>query len=617
MLELFDRATRRRVAVLQNAFDAEEQEEMNAISTLRFSLPSNDEKNKYCTPFAYVRMDGGQLYRILPSSGTSGETGRRDYTAEHVISTLLDTVLFGFHAIGGRGYYTKQCIQYILDRQGEKHWRLGRCDFSRQFEYGFEQENLLGALFSLPKPFTEPYIWQFDTSNYPWTVNLVKLDTAALPSLYVRGAHNLKALTVESDPAQICTRLYPLGYGEGVNQLNIASVNGGVNYLQSPPEIVAKYGIVERVWVDRRYENPESLKAAAQAMLAELQEPIESYSVDFASLTGDYGGARLGMRVRIIDPELEVDKTTLVTGVTRRFDNVPQSRLTIANRDKNIAASVADLADRQRIEMTYSQGATQIYSQSIQENADRQSGLVMDFTIPAQMRIVNKVLCKVRLEGFRTYSKVTSATGTTSQTSASGGGSTQTSTSGGGSSETTTADGDASITSASGGGTSSTTNNSQEVTQFTGNENENYGHHNHRYDLINHTHSFSTPSHSHSVQVPSHRHEVDIPDHEHQVKIPSHSHGFTIPGHDHQITPGIFRFGAPTGFTLYINGKRAAQYSSTSQEIDLTPLLVEPATGKIPRGGWQSLEVRPNDLAYISIALSVQGFVQSRGDATV
>jgi hypothetical protein len=37
----------------------------------------------------------------------------------------------------------------------------------------------------------------------------------------------------------------------------------------------------------------------------------------------------------------------------------------------------------------------------------------------------------------------------------------------------------------------------------------------------------------------------------------------------------------------------------------------------IPRGSWLSLEVRPDDLAYISIDLIVQGFIQSRGDNTV
>ena len=37
----------------------------------------------------------------------------------------------------------------------------------------------------------------------------------------------------------------------------------------------------------------------------------------------------------------------------------------------------------------------------------------------------------------------------------------------------------------------------------------------------------------------------------------------------------------------------------------------------IPRGTWHSVEIRPDDLAYVSMDMYVQGFVQSRGDATV
>ena len=83
------------------------------------------------------------------------------------------------------------------------------------------------------------------------------------------------------NPQNIVTRLYPLGYGEGVNQLGIGSVNSGVPYLQSPKTITDKYGIIERVWIDRRYEDPASLKAAAEAMLQEIQEPAVSYSVGY------------------------------------------------------------------------------------------------------------------------------------------------------------------------------------------------------------------------------------------------------------------------------------------------------------------------------------------------
>ena len=132
--------------------------------------------------------------------------------------------------------------------------------------------------------------------------------------------------------------------------------------------------------------------------------------------------------------------------------------------------------------------------------------------------------------------------------------------------------------------------------------------------------------HSHTVRlVTSHQHRVTLPDHTHAVNIPSHTHTFTIPGHGHdvqipahghEITPGIYRYGNPQSFSLYVNGAKKADFSGRTAEIDLTALLVG-GDGRIPRGSWLSLEVRPDDLAYISIDLMVQGFVQSRGDQTV
>lgn len=68
--------------------------------------------------------------------------------------------------------------------------------------------------------------------------------------MYVRRRYNMTSYTRGRDPQNIVTRLYPLGYGEGINQLNIKGVNDGVPYIQSPKEITDKYGIIERA-VDR------------------------------------------------------------------------------------------------------------------------------------------------------------------------------------------------------------------------------------------------------------------------------------------------------------------------------------------------------------------------------
>lgn len=62
--------------------------------------------------------------------------------------------------------------------------------------------------------------------------------------------------------------------------------------------------------------------------------------------------------------------------------------------------------------------------------------------------------------------------------------------------------------------------------------------------------------------------------------------------------------------------RRKLTYVGNTAELDVTEYLLS-NDNMIPRGRWLSLEVRPDDLAYISIDLIIQGFIQSRGDKTV
>ena len=596
MLEVYD-LERKKVAILENAYNVEEDKKINSLWTLSFQLPEDDKKIEYCNTFWYVRYDNGELYRIMPQTRISEETGEYTFQCEHVLATLLDNVLFGTHVVGNIGTDTETCINYILDHQLEKNWKLGLCEFTNQYEYCWENENLLSALFSIATPFADPYIWVTDTSSYPWVVNLKRIEDG-LPEVYVTLKKNLLSYQTEDAPEQICTRLYPLGYGEGVNQLGITDVNGGSPYIQSPKKITDKYGIVERVWIDRRYENPDSLLAAAKKMLLELQEPVNQYEIGYQELNeNDYGLIDVGKRLQIRYKNDIVD--TIITGVNNKYEEIQSSSLEVANRSIDIASTVADLADRQRIEMAYAQGATQLYAQSLQANCDSKNGAIMSFFIPDEMRIVNSVKVKIKSESFRAYSKATSVEEEQEETSKKNEEEVLTSDGGGGIKETTK-DG--------GGVTRETGDSGINVTWVRPNTYESEGHV-HQYERVN--------SHQHEVTIPDHTHVVELEDHKHDVTIPSHTHSFIIPAHNHDIVPGIYTFGNPKSISVKINGKTVMQIQDVNAELDITEYLIDEERGTIPRGTWHDIEIVPDDLAYIMIDMYVQGFIQSRGDATV
>ncbi|PAE09675.1 hypothetical protein CHI02_24050, partial [Niallia circulans] len=106
----------------------------------------------------------------------------------------------------------------MLSHQTTKNWVLGECAFEKYFAYKWENENgLLGPIHSIAEPFDENYEWTYDTSSYPWTLNLIK--PSSTPTCEIRYAKNLIGITREDDPSNITNRIYALGYGEGINQL--------------------------------------------------------------------------------------------------------------------------------------------------------------------------------------------------------------------------------------------------------------------------------------------------------------------------------------------------------------------------------------------------------------
>ena len=613
-LEIYD-MNRVPVCMLQNAFDIQEQQSLNALWYLDFKLPATDAKNEFCNAYWYARFNNGELYRMFPNGyNDASDLPYYSYHCEHVLATLLNKVMPGIVTMGGYYQPTPDVLRAILVKQDVQDWVLGECDFSRRFEYGFEKENLLAALFSVPQCFDEDYIWTFETKSYPWTLNLKRLNKNAEPVLNVRYGYNRLSYNRQPDYTNHVTKLYAYGSGEGVNQLNIKKFTNGLGYILADNEHIEKYGIRESIWVDRRYENEETLYAAAKSMLDELCDPITSYSCGFI------GDVKIGEVVNIIDYEQTYVVKKIIT-----YGDIDDIQYELSNKQPTLASTIADLANRQRIETTYSQGATNIYSVAFVDNADANNGLDCDFYMPQSMRFVNKVVAKIKYDSFRAYSGTTEQGGSTSSTSAAGGQTSSTSESGGGG--TSAAGGGRSKTSASGGGATESTNQFNlagdtgtygiiSLTGYFGLTSTVSGHahkvpdHMHRIRVSNfaHTHTVNIPSHRHSFEIDDHTHE--LPAHTHAFSLPAHSHTFELPSHKHDIEPGIHRYGNPTQVELKVNGNSKGFFEDRSFEVDITEWLAND-DGMISRGSFQTLSVIPNDIAHISVSLTVIGFIQS------
>lgn len=583
-----------RVAHLENVFDLSYELPLNELWTASFSLPKDDPKAMYVQPFYYAEIFDGtrrvDLFRMMPQEITRNDQAVLQVDCEHVLATLIDDVLFQYHQIGNIGVFTNEVIRYVLDRQTNPLWKLVECDFSHQFEYKWENENLLSALFSIPQCFEEDYRWTWDTTTKPWGISL-----KPLPDGYetdIQYKKNMRSITKTVDPTNVVTRLYALGYGEGDNQLDIRSVNGDVPYLEKN---ISTYGVKASVLVDRRFENPESLKAYAQAMLDKLCQPYVAYDVTTMDMSRTSTTAKPYMpgdnvlvrdledSINIIMPIVSVKKSD-VTG------NPFEVELEVANESRDIAGTISDLAERSRISDTYSQGATNLQQIAYADNADASHGLELSFYIPAEMARINKLLLRYNLEAFRAYSQATQGGGARSSTTSSGG------------SE------NISESTGSGGGVYETTHGA-----YVDAVNVEYTVYGNDGSVIGHTAPiYKVEAHEHTVEIEPHTHSVsfNIPSHTHSISIGSHSHSFSIPNHTHQIEYGIYQGGSANSAYLIVDGTRV---NTSEREVDIIPYLQKSDDGKITRGSWHTVEIVPNNLTRISANLFIQLFVNSRG----
>lgn len=637
---------------LENAYKISYEKHLNELWSASFSLPINDAKKILCESFNVIDIvDDNEFigtFRIIPES-TSLQNNEIKYQLEHVLATLLDDVLFRYHQRSN--FTTAQNIQYILDRQTVKHWVKGDVNFTRYFHYKFENENgLLAPLLSIPKPFDVPYEWTYNTSVYPWQLNLVEPSMTVVGEL--RWGKNMGSFDEHVDPTKIVNRIYPLGAGEGVNQLGIESVNGGISYLEDANSII-KYGLRSYVWVNRSFENPDTLMASAQGLLDEWKIPKVAISVkgsDLSMIEGyEFDKHRVGNLIRIVVLDRTDTVVRIVSEAKSDLTGNPQDIVfSLNNKLDDIATTQADLQRKQQVNDAYSQGATNILNYDYQDNCDELNPATIKFFLDDDVVNINTCELTFDTDNFRSYSQATEGGGAVIANTTSGGGGSVAST-------TKTSQGGGSVagtskTSTSGGGVASVAKSSA-----------NGGDHNHvmffsggvtsdpspfskyRYfakvggmdtsvDLNvsggvtletygssgTHTHSVDIPAipeHSHSVDIPA------IPSHTHVTEIPAildHTHdiSLTLPDHTHDVKHGIYKLPTmPTVVEIKVDGNLVPHSAINGERLNLEPYLNK-VNGKVTRDR-HTITIKPDAKGRVNANLILRVFIQSHIGQTI
>lgn len=620
MLKILD-VNRQNVAYLENAYNVSYEKEINKIATASFKLPLNDSKNEKIKHLQYMEIIDNDneyigLFRIMPTQTVVSESEQSvTYQCNHVLTTLMDSVIFRYHEIPPNTS-TRDVLEYLLNLQKVKHWRLGTCDFTRYFQYSWENVNgIVDAIFSVPKAFDEDYMFTFDTTSYPWTLNLINPPTA--PTCYIHESLNLKGLKIESNPNQMINRIYPLGIGEGVNQLNIKKVNPtGQAYIENAQSIVDN-GLIEYIWVDRRFTDAKLLMQSAQSLLTKFSQPIVSWETDAIDLIKastdknipQMTKLRVGNVVRLSTEKFGiVNLRILKESKSDVFGDPGNIKLSIGNVLTDLGTTQADIERKIEINQLYSQGATNILNYDKADNADEQ--YPVKFRIYIDNDVVKINTCELTFETtkFRAYSKTLKASGKVVKSTSSGGGSVQSTT-------------------------------SQAAGQSTQTSSAN-GTHRHRvfvYDsVVNHNwkddvtanvfygYNRSMPiyiqgssrpgdiytdqaadNHTHTVTTPSHTHNVSI-------TIPNHTHNIDIPEHTHEIQYGIYEDSdVADRVTVTVDGNVIPGTDTRKERFNIVEYLSKSTDGTINRG-WHEIVMTPNKRARIEAQITMRVFIKSQ-----
>lgn len=626
------------IAVLDKAYKIGYTKIKNNLWTCQFTMPLHDKKNVHVKPKYHIDLydHDKRIGRFIvnPKNTVKNEsTNEITYQCEHVLSLLHSDVLFGYHQWSN--YTTTTVLNDLMNMQEIKHWRLGEVAFTRYFHYGWENaDSLLNAIMSVPQPFDKPFLWTWDDSTYPFTLNLV--EPSYTPVDVIASGHNLKGIHIEEDPTNIVTRIYPLGSGEGVNQLNIKKINKGIPYLQNDAA-VAEYSIHKRVWVDLRFEDAESLMASAQAILDKFSKPLRSIAIDCRDYTL-YERERkkklmmeydVGDVLKVHDQDTNTNEEIRLEKITKRdiYGAPDDIQLELGNVFEDISTTFTELQKKEMANASYSQGATNIDSRDFNGECDPNFPAIMRFYIPDDVVNINEMTLTFETQRFRATSKAIEGGGArvVSATSAAGGSiaSTVRSSASGGSraSEVTSSAGGGDhnhLVFAANGSNSHTTpplpfypfvaktSSGQTISQYIPSQGAN--------DLYTfgssgeHTHKFTIPA------IAAHSHEYTIP----EVKAHSHETVFELPDHIHEIKHGIFEYSkSPTAVQIYVDGNALPMTGTSGERIDLVPYLQKDSSGRISRGRYAEIKLAPNDLARINANVSSRLFIQSRVGVTV
>lgn len=313
-------------AFLNNASEVKVSREINGAYTLNFTYPY-DERAKQIKVNMLIDCEG-QLFRIMTIEKESEGTVKLNAECSHVYNADAQKI----HIQNIPDFIGKSPYEVLQTAFANTPFvLLGDDELKKLGLKRVDCDGLLIDFFSMDK--TTP----FDVMNmviencgkgeiYVDNYNVALVERIGRDTKMRLGLNrNMQNVSIERDVSELITRLYPYGYED----LHIGTVNGGVQYIDSPNTAV--YGIREGFRDYSDYKEPEDVYSRGLWEFDPNNEEridvpsvnVSGKLIDLSKLT-EYGNLmkiNIGDRVVVSDGDIEITERVI------RLENYPYEPL--------------------------------------------------------------------------------------------------------------------------------------------------------------------------------------------------------------------------------------------------------------------------------------------------
>ena len=206
--------------------NVEEVVAVNEISTLSFEFPIRNSKTKYLVNENLILFNDEYYVIKTPTITHSDEAGPvASYTCNHLSETLQNNIVSLSE--------TTPCtcedlmkLALVYDESGNPTlgWKIGAIGIDKSIKRGLEnsEQSSFATLAAIADKFNGMLVFHSKTK----TVDMVPINTDAVPKHHLRVRKNLKSIEVTYDTSEMVTRLYCFGHTDkNGNELNVMGVN--------------------------------------------------------------------------------------------------------------------------------------------------------------------------------------------------------------------------------------------------------------------------------------------------------------------------------------------------------------------------------------------------------